>query len=104
MTLAQMREYDLLLDEDDWDIYYWATQAEEAPSSSPASSSASSSAGAGSQAEAGKEAEGGKEAGGPLKPAKGEWAQTLGTYKVAYRPVLQRWRGSAGGCEEACGR
>jgi hypothetical protein len=78
-----MREYDRLLDENDWDIYYWATQPDEAPpsSSSPATST---SAGAATNGEAG----------GPLKPAKGEWAQTLGTYKAAYRPVPQRWKGS----------
>src|ERR1700679_2317329 len=26
MTPAQMAQYDLFLDENDWDIYYWATQ------------------------------------------------------------------------------
>lgn len=26
MTRAQMQEYDRFLDENDWDIYYWATQ------------------------------------------------------------------------------
>lgn len=25
MTVAEMEEYDRLLDEQDWDIYYWAT-------------------------------------------------------------------------------
>jgi succinate dehydrogenase assembly factor 2 len=28
MTLEQMEEYDQLLDEQDWDIYYWATRNE----------------------------------------------------------------------------
>lgn len=70
MTPTQMTEYDRLLDENDWDIYYWATQPEE-PESTPA-------------------AEGEK----VVKPAKGEWAQTLGTYRPAYRPVPGRWEGS----------
>lgn len=26
MTRAQLEEYDLFLDENDWDLYYWATQ------------------------------------------------------------------------------
>ncbi len=26
MPRALMTEYDLLMDENDWDIYYWATQ------------------------------------------------------------------------------
>ncbi|ELR02573.1 hypothetical protein GMDG_01098 [Pseudogymnoascus destructans 20631-21] len=34
MTLAQMTAYDRLLDENDWDIYYWATQPEEPGSTS----------------------------------------------------------------------
>lgn len=29
MTVAQMEEYDKLLDEQDWDIYYWATRSEQ---------------------------------------------------------------------------
>jgi len=32
MTPAQMAQYDLFLDENDWDIYYWATQ-EPSPTS-----------------------------------------------------------------------
>lgn len=28
MTVAEMEEYDQLLDEQDWDIYYWATKNE----------------------------------------------------------------------------
>ncbi|KFY83574.1 hypothetical protein V500_10033, partial [Pseudogymnoascus sp. VKM F-4518 (FW-2643)] len=34
MTPTQMTEYDRLLDENDWDIYYWATQPDE-PGSAP---------------------------------------------------------------------
>lgn len=28
------------------------------------------------------------------QPASGEWAQTVGTFKPAYRPVPQRWKNS----------
>ncbi|OBT63161.1 hypothetical protein VE03_07822 [Pseudogymnoascus sp. 23342-1-I1] len=78
MTSAQMTEYDRLLDENDWDIYYWATQPEEPGSAPPTSAKAAV-----------------DEKGGEIvKPAKGEWAQTLGTYRPAYRPVPGRWEGS----------
>ncbi|PGH15301.1 hypothetical protein AJ79_02466 [Helicocarpus griseus UAMH5409] len=74
MTVEQLQEYDKFLDENDWDIYYWATQ----------------------------------EAEGATKPAKdtptetwkngaaksGEWAQTVGAFKPAHRPVPQRWESS----------
>lgn len=72
MTPAQMREYDLFLDENDWDIYYWATQPP-----SPAAAAAPEE----------KKAE-------PVAPAKGEWAQTVGTFRPAFRPVPARWRDS----------
>jgi succinate dehydrogenase flavin-adding protein (antitoxin of CptAB toxin-antitoxin module) len=78
MTEAQLSQYDRFLDENDWDIYYWATQepppaetpqtihhevTEQDPSSKP-------------------------------NPRPGEWAQTVGAFKPAYRPVPERWRGS----------
>jgi hypothetical protein len=28
------------------------------------------------------------------QPGEGEWAQTVGTFKPAYRPVPSRWKGS----------
>ena len=31
MTEAEMKEYDKLLDEPDWEIYYWATERKPAP-------------------------------------------------------------------------
>ncbi|KAH6915981.1 mitochondrial protein [Coprinopsis sp. MPI-PUGE-AT-0042] len=31
MTVAEMREYDKLLDEPDWDIYYWCTEKRAPP-------------------------------------------------------------------------
>ncbi|KAL2115731.1 hypothetical protein VTJ04DRAFT_9986 [Mycothermus thermophilus] len=78
MTPSQLAEYDRFLDENDWDIYYWATQ-EETPLPS-ASSSASTS-----------------QQNDPAlqqSPRPGEWAQTVGTFKPAYRPVPTRWKDS----------
>lgn len=107
MTPERMREYDLFLDENDWDIYYWATQTES--SSSAASGTAT---GTGTPAGAMQNSEpylstqgadaGNATAGGeqptsrkePVAPAKGEWAQTIGTFKPAFRPVPARWRDS----------
>jgi hypothetical protein len=97
MTPAQMAQYDLFLDENDWDIYYWATQE-------PSPTSMETAEGAGPQ-KASPVAQGtdpGKQAGPeletdewkPSKPGKGEWAQTVGTFKPAYRPVPARWRNS----------
>lgn len=70
MTPTQLHQYDLFLDENDWDIYYWATQepTDETP-------------------------EGAKDE-WKREPATGEWAQTVGTFKPAYRPVPQRWKDS----------
>jgi len=31
MSLEELREYDKLLDEQDWDIYYWATKSRVMP-------------------------------------------------------------------------
>jgi succinate dehydrogenase flavin-adding protein (antitoxin of CptAB toxin-antitoxin module) len=74
MTVEQMREYDLFLDENDWDIYYWATQEEPAGG-----------AGGAVDAPTAKEPE------MKQSPRPGEWAQTVGTFKAAYRPVPSRW-------------
>ncbi|KAI0427627.1 Flavinator of succinate dehydrogenase-domain-containing protein [Xylaria sp. FL1042] len=161
MTLEQMTEYDLFLDENDWDIYYWATQEEPSTTSTSASTSTStsssssssssstmttdtSSASYGSAAETAtatatpnpnsssssssssstptptttggiplsgehidtKAAADTADAGSassssssssppPPTPYAGEWAQTVGTFKPAYRPVPTRWRDSA---------
>ncbi|KAI1748701.1 Flavinator of succinate dehydrogenase-domain-containing protein [Xylaria castorea] len=146
MSREQMVEYDLFLDENDWDIYYWATQEEPSSSStttnssssqsSTSSSSASSSttttttidtssatygssaetaiaaAAAESQSTSTGEHEGdtkeaytttdleqnrrpGARQQTPATPKyAGEWAQTVGTFKPAYRPVPARWRDS----------
>ncbi|RYP71106.1 hypothetical protein DL771_005040 [Monosporascus sp. 5C6A] len=169
MTREQMAQYDLFLDENDWDIYYWATQ-EPPPSSSASASGAattaassaaattadtaeaaasaavrdSSDADYGSGAEAALAESSAEEAGaasGSASTTKStggtertgdsgadkeapttssssdadaeaaaasaaepsgeqgeggsiEWAQTVGTFKPAYRPVPARWRDS----------
>lgn len=98
MTPAQLTEYDLFLDENDWDIYYWATQHEPTSSTNPSVATSSASAGAASAAEVEAATKPGEEneQGVVMKrhPAKGEWAQTVGTFKPAYRPVPQRWKDS----------
>ncbi|KAI0392092.1 DUF339-domain-containing protein [Xylariaceae sp. FL0594] len=145
MTREQMADYDLFLDENDWDIYYWATQEEptstststsgdeknvkETDTSSPsygsseeaatAESFSSSSTGTGAGTVTGGTPLTGEHAdtkasasssssssSSPLSsssdassvvpptPYAGEWAQTVGTFKPAYRPVPERWRDS----------
>lgn len=94
MTAAQLQQYDQFLDENDWDIYYWTTQ--EAPPTSMAYAEGAGPDMATPEAQ-GKDMEGGaNSAGGKLvrKPGTGEWAQTVGTFKPAYRPVPQRWKNS----------
>ncbi|KID87751.1 early meiotic induction protein 5 [Metarhizium guizhouense ARSEF 977] len=81
MSGGLLAQYDALLDENDWDIYYWATQRE--PSDSYTSTNPSVAA---SQA--------GADAFIRSEPPKGEWAQTVGNFRPAYRPVPERWRGS----------
>ncbi|KAK3327731.1 Flavinator of succinate dehydrogenase-domain-containing protein [Cercophora scortea] len=80
MTHAQLNQYDLFLDENDWDIYYWATQ--EPPTQG------------GQVVDA--EAAGAKQQDPATQPhpRSGEWAQTIGTFKPAYRPVPARWADS----------
>ncbi|KAI1439144.1 Flavinator of succinate dehydrogenase-domain-containing protein [Xylaria sp. CBS 124048] len=149
MTREQMAEYDLFLDENDWDIYYWATQEEpvnpnpglnpsnpKSPSTTTSKTTTdTSSAAYGSSEEATQAAEAAAQpdstGGSPLtgehadakveeasttssssspssssttttttagpgaSPFAGEWAQTVGTFKPAYRPVPARWRNSA---------
>ncbi|OTA70664.1 DUF339-domain-containing protein [Hypoxylon sp. EC38] len=168
MTREQMAQYDRFLDENDWDIYYWATQepppsdgissSSEVSSSSTTTtttttatssttspsiatsdtSSASYAGGAeaaiseatsssspsnpssktrtatsepistGGSTPTGDAGEGKEEAATAASPTTtttpeepyhmrretGEWAQTVGTFKPAYRPVPQRWRDS----------
>ncbi len=78
MTPSQLAQYDLFMDENDWDIYYWVTQEPPAAGSSdPAAASPSSPPQAVQQS-----------------PRPAEWAQTVGTFKPAYRPVPSRWKDS----------
>jgi hypothetical protein len=83
MTSAQMSQYDLFLDENDWDIYYWATQ--DPPHASQETSEAMASGPRG-KLETDEWRNG--------QPRGGEWAQTVGTFKPIYRPVPARWRNS----------
>ncbi|PNY24415.1 Succinate dehydrogenase assembly factor 2, mitochondrial [Tolypocladium capitatum] len=79
MAGPQLTQYDLLLDENDWDIYYWATQRPEDSakfSTNPADARAADDAFV------------------RRTPPRGEWAQTVGNVKPAYRPVPSRWQGS----------
>lgn len=85
MNPAQLREYDLFLDENDWDIYYWATQSESTPAATLQNSEPYLST---------QGADAGVKERKPVAPAKGEWAQTVGTFKPAYRPVPARWKDS----------
>jgi len=74
MTQEQLEQYDRFLDENDWDIYYWATQE-------PPKEGASTPEGAADEPV-------------PGPKSSGEWAQTVGTFKPAYRPVPKRWQDS----------
>ena len=85
--MEELRQYDLFLDENDWDIYYWTTQE-------PPPTSQEYAEGAG-PALATKTAQGRPKDERTREPGKGEWAQTVGTFKPAYRPVPQRWKDSA---------
>jgi len=99
MTLSQLKQYDLFLDENDWDIYYWATQspggtptsletAEGSVQKTPQQSTTEyKSPAAPGQAQ-------GTDGFRQGAPRSGEWAQTVGTFKPAYRPVPQRWKNS----------
>ena len=90
MTPHQLRQYDLFLDENDWDIYYWATQ-EPVPTSveyaeGPGPAAATPTAqGTTPRPPTGE---------WRRTPVSSEWAQTVGAFKPAYRPVPSRWRGS----------
>jgi hypothetical protein len=85
MNKTQLEQYDRFLDENDWDIYYWATQSEV---NNPAS------VGYLSAAKQGQGQAQGTDAWRQGAPRSGEWAQTVGAFKPAYRPVPQRWKDS----------
>lgn len=96
MNKAQLETYDSFLDENDWDIYYWATQtptptsleyAEGAVTDKKTKDTAYT-----SPANPGQTQE--TDAWRQGAPRSGEWAQTVGAFKPAYRPVPQRWKDS----------
>ncbi|KAG5934927.1 hypothetical protein E4U59_005900 [Claviceps monticola] len=87
MSSDLLTQYDLLLDENDWDLYYWATQHEPTDTSfatNPADDAA---------AQAVQQKANDDEYVRAVPPS-GEWAQTVGNFKAAYRPVPARWKGS----------
>ncbi|KAL4787709.1 WD40 repeat-like protein [Aspergillus varians] len=75
MSKEQLDEYDRFLDENDWDIYYWATQ--DTPTVEQAASGVSKDTPTETWKRTGEKS--------------GEWAQTIGAFKAAYRPVPSRW-------------
>ncbi|KAA8906729.1 Flavinator of succinate dehydrogenase-domain-containing protein [Sphaerosporella brunnea] len=84
MSRDQLEAYDRFLDENDWDIYYWATQTP------------GQEGGVREVEEQGKKEEaegmgGATEFGGTVP---GEWAQTVGRKREPYRPPPSRWRDS----------
>jgi hypothetical protein len=92
MTPKQLEQYDLFLDENDWDIYYWATQEpsqtslETAEGSGPDLSTPVAQGKAMDKSETDQWRQG--------APRSGEWAQTIGAFKPSHRPVPQRWKNS----------
>ena len=92
MTTKQLQQYDLFLDENDWDIYYWATQEPVPTSSETAEGGDSDWATPAAQGKAMDKSETDEWRQGA--PRSGEWAQTVGTFKPAYRPVPHRWQNS----------
>ncbi|KAH7392074.1 hypothetical protein DE146DRAFT_766111 [Phaeosphaeria sp. MPI-PUGE-AT-0046c] len=91
MSTPLLQQYDLFLDENDWDIYYWATQEPSQTSRETAEGSGPDLATPNAQGTDVKAQEKDVKA---RDPGTGEWAQTVGTFKPAYRPVPQRWKGS----------
>ena len=82
MTMEQLRQYDIFLDENDWDIYYWATQEpNDTASTTPSASSDVVYPAKDVPTEIWKQS----------AAMSGEWAQTVGAFKPAYRPVPSRW-------------
>ncbi|KHN96992.1 TPR repeat protein [Metarhizium album ARSEF 1941] len=89
MSGGLLTQYDALLDENDWDIYYWATQREPSDTYTPTNPSMPASRSGSSTS-----TQPSPDAVVRSQPPRGEWAQTVGNFKPAYRPVPERWRGS----------
>jgi hypothetical protein len=94
MTPKQLQQYDLFLDENDWDIYYWVTQEPTPTSMAYAEGAGPDMASPEAQGKNMEQVKRETEGYQAREPAKGEWAQTVGTFKPAYRPVPQRWKNS----------
>ena len=92
MGAKQLEQYDLFLDENDWDIYYWATQEPTPTSRETAEGGNPDSSNPVAQGKAFDKSETDEWRNGA--PRSGEWAQTVGTFKPAYRPVPKRWQNS----------
>ena len=92
MTPKQLEQYDLFLDENDWDIYYWATQEPSQTSLETAEGGSKNSSTPAAQGKTMDKSE--TDAWRNGAPRSGEWAQTVGTFKPSYRPVPQRWQNS----------
>ena len=91
MTSSQLAQYDLFLDENDWDIYYWATQE---PTPTSCETAEGGDAKSSTPAAQGKPMTSETDEWRQGKPRSGEWAQTIGTFKPAHRPVPARWKSS----------
>jgi succinate dehydrogenase assembly factor 2 len=91
MTVAQMAQYDLFLDENDWDIYYWATQDDPVPNAATTAHNSVTTQGHSGHSQPGTQPQ---QESWQRSPRAGEWAQTVGTFKPAYRPVPARWKDS----------
>lgn len=108
MNETHLAQFDRFLDENDWDIYYWATQKTPTNQDSSQTQSTSSenaeSRGLfqGHKTPESQDANPVRQNGPELEtdewrkggPRSGEWAQTVGTFKPAYRPVPARWKNS----------
>jgi hypothetical protein len=92
MTMKQLQQYDVFLDENDWDIYYWATQEPTPTSHETAEGGDPKMSTPIAQGKAMDKSE--TDAWRKGAPRSGEWAQTVGTFKPAYRPVPTRWKNS----------
>ncbi|KAH9873060.1 hypothetical protein J1614_005457 [Plenodomus biglobosus] len=88
MSTPLLEQYDLFLDENDWDIYYWATQEPTPTSHETAEGGGSMMSTPNAQGKESKTKPKVQEKDEQTRqPATGEWAQTVGTFKPAYRPV-----------------
>jgi succinate dehydrogenase flavin-adding protein (antitoxin of CptAB toxin-antitoxin module) len=93
MDAALLGLYDRFLDENDWDIYYWATQEPPATSIETAEGAINTPT-ENSNMRDGLGASAGVKNDEVSVDTSGEWAQTIGKFKPAYRPVPDRWKDS----------